>query len=66
MQRDTTAMESIAERLEDVSVMPFCCLFIDADLRATYSTKHNIHAVGDAQHPGDTAGSNTYTSMVSF
>ena len=66
MHRDTTAMESIAQRLEEVSAMLFCCLSIDTDLRAAYSTKHNIHAVGDAQHPGDTAGSNTYTSMVSF
>ena len=57
MQRNTTAMESIAERLEDVSTMPCFCLSIDADLHAAYSDNHNIHAgVGGAQHSGDTTG----------
>ena len=56
IQRDTTAIESIVERLEDVSTMPCFCLSIDADLHAAYSTKHSIHALGDAQHSGDTTG----------
>ena len=59
-------MESIAERLEEVSAMPFFRLFIDADLHAAYSTKQRIHDVGDAQHSGDTTGSNPHTFMVLF
>jgi len=55
-------METISERLDEVSAMPFFCLSIDSNLRASYSTKHKI---GDAQHLGGT-GSNHRTSMVTF
>ena len=41
-------VNGITDRLKDVSAMPFCCLSIDADLRGTYSTKHD-HSTQEIQ-----------------